>query len=444
MDASHFRAAVRRVWWLPLLGLLVGGAVAAGVTVLQTESYESTATLRVVSTDEELPPQQAAQAAQQRVPSYIRLLEGAALARRVIADLELDSSPAELQERIDARAVADTALIDVTASGSDPGDVQQIAESVGNQFPELLADTEGAGAEAPFEVSVVEEPGLPTTPVSPDPTRNLVIGLLAGLLVGLGLAYARATSRQSVVVDDDVSGALGAPVLGRIPARRNGEPVLLARGATGSSAEAFRQVRNNLQWLEKATTPRVLVLASPVSRDESPELAVNLGLAIADVGNRVALVVADLRSEWNVDSVMSPDDTGLSDVLAGRAQLDTVLRRYGDRDLWVLAPGTPPQDPGDVIASRPIRELVDKLRSDFDHVLVVVPPVLEFSDATGLAGHTDGVLLVVQHDRTRRDEIEEAGRVLSLGRARVLGAVVVGAARRAKERAPRKRTRAES
>jgi Mrp family chromosome partitioning ATPase len=87
---------------------------------------------------------------------------------------------------------------------------------------------------------------------------------------------------------------------------------------------------------------------------------------------------------------------------------------------------------------------VDKLRGDFDHVLIVVPPALAFSDATGLAGHTDGVLLVVRHDRTRPDDVREAGRVLSLGRARVLGAVVAGAPRRARERAPRQDAAAKS
>lgn len=443
MDASHFRAAVRRVWWLPLLGLLVGGAAAVGVTALQAESYESRTTLRVVSTDEELPQPQAVQVAEQRVPSYIRSLEDTDLAERVITDLGLDESPAALQARIDARPVADTALIDVTVSGSDAVEVQQIAGSVGEQFPELIAELEG-GADASFEVTVAEEPDRPTTPVSPDPIRNLAVGLLMGLLVGLALAYARAVRERSVVVDDDVSGALGAPVLGRIPARRKTEPALLARGATGGSAEAFRHLRNNLQWLDNDRAPRVLVLASAVHDDAVPELAVNLGLALADVGNRVAVVVADLRAQWDLDTVLSPDDTGLSDVLAGRAQLDTVLRRYEDRDLWVLPPGTPPPDPGDVIASRPIRDLIDKLRGDFDHVLIVVPPALEFSDATGVAGHTDGVLLVVRHDRTRPAEVREAGRVLSLGHARVLGAVVAGAPRRARERAPRRPATAQS
>jgi receptor protein-tyrosine kinase len=431
------------VWWLPLLGLLVGAAAAVGVTALQTESYESTTTLRIVATDEDLSQPQAAQGAQQRVPSYIRLLQGSDLAERVATDLGLVESPAQLQERIDARAVADTALIDVRVSGPDAAEVQQIAESVGNQFPELVAGL-GGGADAPFEVTVTEPPNRPTTPASPDPMRNLAVGLLAGLLVGLGLAYARAASERSVIVDDHVSGPLGAPVLGRIPARHKDEPALLERGATGSSAEAFRQIRNNLQWLDGDRTPRVLVLASAVPDDDVPALAVNLGLALADVGNRVALVVADLRSQWDVDTVMSPEDTGLSDVLAGRAQLDTVLRRYEDRDLWVLPPGTPPPDPGDVVASRPIRDLVDKLRGDFDQVLIVVPPALEFSDATGLAGHTDGVLLVVRHGRTRPDEVRQAGHVLSLGGARVLGAVVAGAPHREKERAPRRVATAKS
>lgn len=427
MDVSQLRAAVRRTWWLPLVGLLVGGVVALLVTSVQRNVYESTTTFLVEGAREDVSPLQAVQLAERRAPSYVRLIESPDFAERVVEALELDVSPTELRQSIDASTTDDTVLIDVTVTDASPARAQLIAQSVGEQLPPFLAELEGRGeVGASLQVTVTERPDRADSPTSPDPLRNVAVGLVAGLLVGLALAFTRAVAERPVTTDNDVVEALGAPVLAHIPPRRGEGSTLLARGATGRTAEAFRRLRNNLLRSSPGDAPKVVMVTGAVPDDGTPDVVVNLGLTLADTGDRVVLVVADLRSPWLVDPLASPGDQGLTDVLAGRAEVQEVLRRYEDRNLWVLPPGPLPADPGDVIASRPVREFVDKLRSDFDHVLVLVPDVLSVSDATGLAGHVDGVLLVLGRDRTRAEDVRQAGKVLALSRANLLGAVLTG------------------
>ena len=442
MNWSQVRAALRALWWVPVVGLVVGGGTAAGVTALQTPQYESSTTFLVSGSVDGGQPLQAAALAEQRLPGYVRLLESTDFAGRVVEDLGLDVPPGDLRRSIDATAPDDTLLIDVTVTDSSPERAQRIAESVGDQFPALVAELEtpvaGRGGdrgatEPSVEVAVTQRAGLPTGPISPDPARNVGLGLLTGLLVGLGLTFTRAALDRTVTAED-VTELLGAPVLGRIPRLRPGEAPVLESGATGPAAEAFRRLRNNLQWLDSDRPTRAVLVADAAAEGDAAATAADLALALVDAGHRVALVCADLRDPGLAEMLGLARKAGLAEVLSGRAQLSRALRRHGQRDLWVLPPGAAPSEPGDLIASRATRDLLDKLRGDFDYLLVHVPPLLPVADASALAGHVDGVLLTVAQGRTRPEELREVAEVLGLARARLLGVVLTGVPSPAGER----------
>jgi len=114
----------------------------------------------------------------------------------------------------------------------------------------------------------------------------------------------------------------------------------------------------------------------------------------------------------------------LSNVLAGTADLTDVLQRYGDRDVWILPAGPMLPNPGEVLASRQMEALIDKLRGDNDYVLVDAAPVLPVADSSGLAAHMDGVLLSVRYGSTRTEQLWEAAATLEGVRGNVLGVIL--------------------
>jgi capsular exopolysaccharide synthesis family protein len=352
----------------------------------------------------------------------------------VVEDLDLDASAAEVRRSISATAPNDTVLIDVTVTDASPDRAQKVAASLGVVFPQLVAELEGgtgetAGgdrAEPAIGVAVTERPDRPTSPVAPDPARNIALGVAAGLLVGFGVMFTRAALDRTLTTGEDVREVLGAPVLARVPVDAPAATRPLERGATDQSAEAFRRLRNNLHWLDDDETCRTLVLTSALPGEGVPVVSANLALALADAGHRVVLVCADLRDGEVSELLGMAGDPGLTDVLTGRKQVGAVLQEYGGRGLWVVPSGPGSPDPGDLIASRRTRDLVDKLRGDFDFVLVAVSPLLSVADASAVARHTDGVLLVVAHGRARPEQERQAGEVLDLARARLLGVVMTG------------------
>ncbi|WP_233517599.1 CpsD/CapB family tyrosine-protein kinase [Geodermatophilus marinus] len=190
------------------------------------------------------------------------------------------------------------------------------------------------------------------------------------------------------------------------------------------TAEDYRQLRNNLQFLNVDEPPKVIMVSSAVPSEGKTTAVVNLGLALADAGRRVTIVEADLRKPKVTRYLGMVGGVGLSNILADTADLDDVLQRYGTGELSVIAAGPTPPNPGELLSSRHMFALLDKLRAANDFVLVDAPPLLPVADSTGLAVYMDGVLLSVRYGSTRKEQLQQAAATLERVGAKALGVIL--------------------
>jgi capsular exopolysaccharide synthesis family protein len=193
---------------------------------------------------------------------------------------------------------------------------------------------------------------------------------------------------------------------------------------TGRTAEQYRQLRTNLQFLNVDAPPRVVLVSSAVPAEGKTTTIVNLAIALADGGRRVTVVDADLRRPAVTDALHLVGGVGLTNVLTGSAEIEDVVQQYGDRELFVIGAGPTPPNPGELLASGQMRLLLEKLRSENDYVLVDAAPLLPVADSWGLASHTDGVLLVVRHGKTGREQFAEAAEAVRRVGSTTLGVVL--------------------
>jgi capsular exopolysaccharide synthesis family protein len=152
------------------------------------------------------------------------------------------------------------------------------------------------------------------------------------------------------------------------------------------------------------------------------------------MNSRVLILDADFRRPAIASALNLSNETGLSDVLATNLFQPTqeaselvqkCIRQFEAlNNLWVLPAGPLPPNPSELLASPNMKQLVRRLRHDFDHVLIDSPPVLLISDAIILSNKADGVLMVVENERTQRGALRRACRVLTNSGARILGAVL--------------------
>jgi receptor protein-tyrosine kinase len=428
MEFRDVLGALRAGWWLALMGLVIGGVAALGVSLLMTPQYDAQTQL-FVSTDDASSTSaafQGGQLSQARVSSYAELLRGEALAARVSTALKLGMAPGDLADEITVTTVPQTVLLNVTVTDSSPQRAQQIANQIGIEFPKLVGGLEASPKGAsPVRVAVVRGPDLPTVPSSPRTVLNVVLGAFVGLLLGAVAALTRARMDRSVKKIEDAAALTGAPVMGVVVRHPASESRLVVdRNRTSRIAEDYRHLRANLQFLDVDAPPKVIMVSSALPGEGKTTVVVNLALALAEAGRKVTVVEADLRRPRITRYLGMVGGVGLTNILAGTAGVEDVTQHYGADGLDIIAAGPTPPNPSQLVASAAMAELLDKLRASNDFVLVDSPPILPVADSTGLAVIVDGVLLTVHYGSTRRDQLEQAAATIHRVGAKTLGVIL--------------------
>jgi capsular exopolysaccharide synthesis family protein len=430
---SYLGSLLRR-WRYVVAGLVLGPVAAIAVYQLLTPQYQANIQLFVsTSGATDLSSVASGEAfSQARTASYAQLLDGRDLAALVIEDLGLEETPEELTDRIEATVLPETVILDVDVSDASPERALAIADSIGRQFSDVVTrvETPPGVSEAPVTVSVVAAPVLSERQSSPTLLEVLAVGLLGGLLLGAVTAVVRDRLDRSVRAEAAVAETLGAPVLGLVP---HGEPDEVKPGGLPSSpvAEAYRVVRTNLQFVSVDSRPETIMVTSPEAGDGKTTTAIRLAEALASAGRRVLLIEGDLRRPRVTRQLGLVGGAGLTNVLAGTADLDDVLQPVGDGGVTVLAAGPTPPNPSELLSSEAMGTLLEKAAQSYDLVLIDAAPLLPVADAAGLAPLTDGVILAVRWGVTRYDRVERSRQLLHRAGVTVLGGVLTFAPRRA-------------
>lgn len=364
---------------------------------------------------------------QQRVVSYTKLLTGDTLARRTIEEMKLDLEPAELAAMVTASAAPNTVLIDVKVRDTVPARAMDIANVLSAQFVEFVKELETPkkGADPAARVVIEERAYEPTAPVLPTTKRNIALAGVLGLLLGAGAALLRDRLDNTVKDRETVEEVTEIGVVGTIPfdKRRESDPSINFTEEAGPSAESFRTLRTNLQFLNVDNPPRAIVITSSLPTEGKSTTAINLALALAEAGHKVLLLEGDLRRPIATKYLNVVGSVGFSNVLARQASIEDVIQGTGAQ-LRVLAAGPVPPNPSELLGSETAKATIAKLRAEFDYVIIDAPPVLPVTDATILAAAADGVLVIARYGKTKRDQLARAVDNLRGVNANVLGAIM--------------------
>jgi receptor protein-tyrosine kinase len=431
VDLKDVLQAVRSGWWLLVGAVLLAVGAAGFVTYAATPLYSSSTQLFISTSSSDATSAAAYQGnlfSQQRVTSYAQLLTSEQLAAQVIDELGLDLTPAQLAGRVSATPLPDTVILRVSVTDPSAQQAQTLADALGRHFADRVGqlETPDGGTVSAVKVTTIEAADFNGTPVSPNVTRNLGLGAVLGLLLGLVLAFLRSRLDNTVKTAEDVRQFADAGVIGTIleDPQLSEAHLVTDLDQQSVSAESFRSIRTNLQFLDVDRPPRVIVVSSSVPGEGKSTLAVNLATVLAQSGSRVALIEADLRRPRVTRYMGLISGAGLTNVLAGTAALHEVAQPWGDGKLTVLAAGPLPPYPSEMLGSAQMRALLDELRSVNEYVIIDAPPLLPVTDAAVLAVMSDGCVISTRFGKTRREELAEAAESLARIDARLLGVVL--------------------
>jgi capsular exopolysaccharide synthesis family protein len=189
------------------------------------------------------------------------------------------------------------------------------------------------------------------------------------------------------------------------------------------SAEAYRSLRTNLRYRFVDSPPKVIAITSPGRREGKTITSANLGVVFAQADNNTLIVDCDLRAPDVHRAFGLPNPYGIVDVLSGEQDLQEACH-VPVPGLKVLSTGPIPPYPAELLSSRRFVELMDQVRTQFDYVLVDTPPMQAVSDSLIIAPQSDGVLLVLDAQKTRKGTVRKHVRDLESVGSRVLGTVM--------------------
>jgi Mrp family chromosome partitioning ATPase len=311
--------------------------------------------------------------------------------------------------------------------------------------------------------AVLVHPATGAAQVQPRPVRNGILGGALGIVLGLGLAFLWEALDTRVRSAEEIGERLGLPLLARLPEPprklRSRDRLVMLTEPHSVGAEAFRTLRTNLDFAALNSAPRTIMVTSAIQSEGKSTTVANLAVASARAGKRVVLVDLDVRRPYIDRFFPFEERPGLSQVALGYAVLDDALlsvaladidgaplttrvnggtatgingpngngHRTLDAVLDVIAAGPIPPDGGDFIGSRPVGEILDRLRDRYDVVLIDAPPLLRVGDGIALSARVDAMIVVTRLKVLRRPMLNELRRVLDGLPAQKLGFALTGA-----------------
>jgi len=279
-------------------------------------------------------------------------------------------------------------------------------------------------------ISVIEPAVVQPGPIAPFPLRSGILAGLVGLMLALGFVVGLEYLDDTIKSPDEAVDAVGAPLLAAIikqPKVTQAPLRLMTKLEPRSpAAESFRTLRTNLQFSNIDTKTRTLIVTSAQPEEGKSTVIANLAWTLSESGQRVILIDADLRKPMMHRIFELSNEYGLTNLLtnADDAAMASLAILQITPTLWVVPSGPQPPNPSELLSSKRMEMLIWLFQQEYDWVLFDTPPVLTVTDPLALAPRTDGVLLVAEGKRTRRDMLTRSRLALETVGAKIIGIAV--------------------
>ncbi|GGH09767.1 hypothetical protein GCM10011586_27850 [Silvibacterium dinghuense] len=317
------------------------------------------------------------------------------------------------------------------------------AESASELYDALQMRLKEAGITAGLSatnIDVIDRANIPPFPVLPAKRSDVMFGLLGGLIVGMALAFFMEGLDDTVRTSDDAEQIAHLPTLAVIPrfpiaARKGTDPqpqkvspdLVSLLEPQSIAAESFRTLRSSILLSAVDNEMKLLLITSSFAAEGKSTCAANIAISFAQRSARVLVVDTDLRKGTLHMKFRMSNRVGLSTLLSRESGNESFEHPIPELpNLTVLSRGPIAPNPGEILASRMMSELLMKWRSEYDHIILDSSPILAVSDTLGLAQQADATFILVRSGVTRKKALQRVREQLRRANAHILGIIVNG------------------
>ena len=426
---------MNKAWLVAIVAILCAAIAFAGTVFFVAPKYQSSVMFyvnnRQVSLGGTTLSMSAADISASRglVDTYIVILNTRETMLDVADYAGVNYSAGQIRGMVSAAAVNDTEIFRVVVTCEDPEAAEKIADAIGHILPNRIRSImDGTSTE------IVDSAVMPTSPSSPNYTKNAMLGFMAGFALMCALIVVLDMLDVSIREESDIAQTCRHPVLATVPdmmvrgkgAHGKEAPVIIGEGISFSASEAYKLLRTKLQFsFVDEGGCRVIGVSSALTGEGKSLSSVNLAYTISQMGKRVLLIDGDMRRPSVCDKLPVRKAPGLSDFLTGQISAENLIQPCGmtgeEHAFHVISSGRIPPNPVELIGSGRMQRMLAQLRTHYDYIILDLPPVSEVSDAMVAAKLVDGMLLVVRQNYCDRIALSAAVRQFEFINAKILG-----------------------
>lgn len=281
-------------------------------------------------------------------------------------------------------------------------------------------------------IKIVDPAITPESPVKPNKRKNILLGLLVGLMLGVGLAFFHDYMDDTIKDDEDARKILNWPLLAIIPHIQTVETdgshtdanLVSYQQPKSVAAEAFRSLRTGLHFAAVRQQQKVIMVTSTFPGEGKTTISANFAETLAQNGSKVLLIGGDLRRPTLHKIFNFPNVPGLTELIAGDCELNKIVHRTSVSKLDVLSAGTSPPNPAELLGSERMLKLLSFLQNGYDYIIIDAPPVLAVSDTSIMVALCDAMVVVIETGRVPQKAIRRVQEILAGVGAPIVGMVM--------------------
>lgn len=433
MNFSDVMRAVTKHWVTEIILFCVVVGAVAGITFTKTPQYTASSELLLQSngssSETAITTGQSVISSSNgttSIPSLCpEILKSDSVLQSIIDNLGLHSSVSQLRQSVSAAAADGSPVVIISASDADPDMVVKIVKESTRQLNKQLSSVLGSSTQV--TLSVIQQPITPSAPSSPNVSAYLAMGVVAGLIIALLGAIIREMSDKGINDTSDVQAIINEPILASVPKAHtvsDGVPAVITK-PRGRAAEEIRRLTTNINFVTPngLNESNVLIVTSSNPREGKTTVSVNLAAALAEKGESVLLIDADVRHPSVAKMLDLSNGIGLIALLAGEVSAKEAIQTYWKSYLHILPVEDRKDASGIVLGSDAMRDLIDQASKRYDHVIVDTAPMTVANDAAVFAKQGGVLLMVVGQSVAQKRSVREVSKEFKMSRTVVRGII---------------------
>ena len=290
-----------------------------------------------------------------------------------------------------------------------------VNEKVYSYLLEKRLETEIIRASTVSKNRIVDEALTPGGPIQPQRKKIILTGLTLGLILGILLAFLRGYLDDRIKEEEDITSVTDVPLVGLIPSIKNDSDKLKVFLSPKSAvAEAFRNLRTNLQFMSNYKSTHTIAVTSTVGGEGKTTVCINLAGIMSMTGKKTVILNLDMRKPTLHEKFGLPNKQGMSTLLSGSTNLGQVIQKTEYENLDIITSGPVPPNPSELIQGEVMERVLEKLKEVYDVIILDTPPVGLVVDAKTLMHLVDTSIYVMRANYSKKGFLKSIKEISSL------------------------------